>query len=117
MCRSDSRQSCRGWNLKESRQVREWQEQAWWEGYWEGYRQERTEGRREGLEWCVRCALRFRFRAEVPRDLAAAITSLADMQELPRWFGASQTADSLDAFRAAVGREGPDRHGPPTCRE
>ena len=47
-------------------------------------------------------ALRLRFKKRVPAKLAAAIEGLNDLDELSRWFDLSLTADSLEAFRAAV---------------
>jgi hypothetical protein len=80
------KQVLRGWNVRQSQQVMEWQEEA------------RVETRRADLL----CALQLRFRTEVPADLVEAVNSLTDLNELQRWFAASQTADSLETFRAAV---------------
>ena len=76
------KQSLKGWNMRESTVVNEWI----------------AEGQRETL-------LRFlhaRFKVPVPEDVTAAIEVAADAQELNRWVDLAATADSLDAFRAAI---------------
>jgi P2-related tail formation protein len=51
-------------------------------------------------------AIELRFRAPVPDDLTAAVTALTDLDELSRWFDATQTSDNLDTFRAAIASGG-----------
>jgi hypothetical protein len=59
----------------------------------------RAEARRED----VLKALELRFQIQVPADLAAAVNTLPNLEEASRWFEASQTARSLEDFRATVG--------------
>jgi len=47
-------------------------------------------------------AVRLRFGTPVPPDLADHLATIQSEAELDRWFDASLTAPSLDAFRAAV---------------
>jgi hypothetical protein len=84
------RRALRGWNMRQSQQVLEWQEEA------------RHETRIERARRYILRALQKRFQGPVPADLTERIESLTDLDELDRWFDASQTADSLAAFRAAV---------------
>ena len=79
-----------GWNVEESQQVLAWQEKA------------RREGKLEYARASLLRALQLRFRVQVPADLARAIEQVTSLDEMSRWFDASQTADSLEAFRAAV---------------
>jgi len=46
--------------------------------------------------------MQFRFPAQVPADLEAAIRAQTDPDTLSRWFGAALRATSLDEFRAVV---------------
>jgi hypothetical protein len=89
-CAAAWRRALEGWNMVESLQVLEWQNQA------------RAEERLVQLRRTILRALRLRFQREVPPDLATAIERLTDVNELERWFDASLTAASLEAFRAAV---------------
>jgi hypothetical protein len=81
------KQALEGWNVQQSQQVLEWQREA------------RTDQLRED----IRRGIQARYRSELPDDLEAALARLADLDELNRWFDAMLTADTLDAFRAAVG--------------
>jgi hypothetical protein len=80
------RKALKGWNMRESPQVLEWQAEA------------RLE---KGAE-DVRRAIRLRFGTPMPADLEDQLAALKSEAELDRWFDASQTAPSLDAFRVAV---------------
>jgi len=80
------RKVLKGWNMKESPQVLEWQAEA------------RMETRAED----VRRAIRLRFGTPVPEDLENQLVAIKKEAELDHWFDASLTAPSLDAFRAAV---------------
>jgi hypothetical protein len=84
--------------MQESPQVREWQAKAWAEGWAEG----RAEVRRETRAEDVRRAIRIRFGTPMPTDLKKQLAALQRDVDLDRWFEASQTASSLDAFRTAV---------------
>jgi len=84
------RRALEGWNVRQSQQVLEWQEMA---------RKEADIGR---LRADLQRALRLRFRVEIPKDLTAEIEEMTELDDLMRWFDASQTADSFDAFRSAV---------------
>lgn len=94
--------------MKESEQVLEWQAQARKEGRQQGWQEGRVEGHQKVRRASIQRAIELRFRTSVPPDLADAVMQLTDLDELSRWFDASVTCDSLDAFRAAVGRSVPD---------
>lgn len=83
-CLSLWRQALMGWNMRQSVVV--------------------NEVRAEVLREQIQRALELRFRTAVPADLVTALTAVTDLGELFRWFDASQTANSLDEFRAAVGQ-------------
>jgi hypothetical protein len=76
----------KGWNMTESPLVNKLQDEA------------RIETRMEDL----RRAIYVRFGTPVPADLEDQLAALKSKAELDRWFDASLTAPSLDAFRAAV---------------
>ena len=80
------RQALKRWNMQESPQVLEWQAAA--------SRETRAED--------VRRAIRFRFGVPMPADLERQLAALKGETDLDRWFEASQTSSSLEAFRAAV---------------
>ena len=80
----------KGWNMKQSQVVLEWQKEA------------RREGELAGQRAALLRAVRVRFKKKVPTKLSAAIAALNDADELARWLDAAVTADSLDEFRAAV---------------
>jgi hypothetical protein len=80
------RKALKGWNMTESPQVLEWQQEA------------RLETRKEYLQQAVQ----LRFGMAMPADLAERLVAVQNAAEVDRWFRASQTAPSLDAFRAAV---------------
>jgi hypothetical protein len=84
------RKALKGWNMRESPQVLEWQAEA------------RTEASLEKAAKYLRQALQLRFGVPVPEDLDGQIAAIKKEAELDRWFDASLTAPSLDAFRAAV---------------
>jgi hypothetical protein len=77
--------------MKQSQQVLEWQHEA----------------EAGCLRSVVLRALELRTHAPVPPDLAEAVARLTNLDELSRWFDAALTADSLDAFRLAIGRPAP----------
>ena len=89
-CRQRWRQALEGWNMRESQQVLEWQEEA------------RTEARVEMKRADLLRLLQLRFQTPVPGDLAAAVEVLHDLEELSRWFDVAATAASLDEFHATV---------------
>jgi hypothetical protein len=84
------RKALKRWNMRESPQVLEWQAEA------------RAEARLETRVEYLRRAIRLRFGAPMPADLEDQLAAIKSEAELDRWFDASQTAPSLDAFRAAV---------------
>jgi hypothetical protein len=84
------RKALKRWNMRESPQVLEWQAEA------------RAEARRETRAEDVRRAIRLRFGSPMPADLEDKLAAIKKEAELDRWFDASLTAPSLDAFRAAV---------------
>jgi hypothetical protein len=88
--RVEWKQALEGWNMRQSMVITEWQDEA------------REEGRREAQRTDLRRVLQTRFFVPVPDDLAAAIETVADSEELARWLDIALTAVSLDAFRAAI---------------
>jgi hypothetical protein len=74
------------WNMTKSKIIAQW----------------RAEAAVEQARADLLCALQLRFQTQVPADLATAIRTMTDLDELSRWFRASQTAGSLKEFRAAV---------------
>ena len=48
-----------------------------------------------------------RARTNIRELLTQAVAKLKDLQELSRWFDTTQTADNMNAFRAAVGKPAP----------
>jgi hypothetical protein len=84
------RKALKWWNMRESPQVLEWQAEA------------RAEARLETRVEYLRRAIRLRFGKPVPADLENQLAAIKNEAELDRWFDASQTAPSLDAFRATV---------------
>jgi hypothetical protein len=83
-------QALEGWNVKQSRQVLEWQAEARQEADLERFRRD------------ILRALELRYRGPVPTDLAAQVAALTDLEVLSQWFDATQTADNLEAFRASI---------------
>jgi hypothetical protein len=75
-------QALEGWNMLESPVVAEW----------------KAETKREDL---LR-VLQFRFPAQVPADLEAAIQTQVDLDTLSRWFDAVLRVASLDEFRSVA---------------
>jgi hypothetical protein len=80
------RKALKGWNMRQSPQVLEWQ----------------AEARVEKMAEVVRRAIRLRLANPVPADLEDQLTAIKKEAELDRWFDASLTAPTIDAFRAAV---------------
>lgn len=80
------KQALEGWNVKTSQQVQDW----------------KAEARQEDL---LRLLER-RCRTPVSADLAKVISEMFDHNQLNQWFDVAATADSLDAFRAAVHQAG-----------
>jgi hypothetical protein len=76
----------KGWNMTESPIVNKWQEEA----------------RIATRVAYVRRAVNLRFGTPVPADLEDQLAGIKSKAELDRWFDASLTAPTLDAFRAAV---------------
>jgi predicted transposase YdaD len=98
--RTEWKQALEGWNMRQSMVITEWQDEARAEGREEG----REEGRRETQRAALLQVLEARFSVPVPNDLTTAIQADADAEELARWLKIASTADSLDAFRAAIQR-------------
>lgn len=80
-------QALKGWNMRESEAVLEWQREA-----------ETERLRRDILR-----LLELRHHQGVPADLAAIVTVSSDLEELSHWFDFAVTTENLDAFRAAIG--------------
>ena len=84
------REALKGWNMRESPQVLEWQAEA------------RAEARYETRAEDIRRAIRLRLGTPIPSDLKEQLAGLKREADLDRWFEAALMAPSLDAFRAAV---------------
>lgn len=82
------KQALEGWNVRVSRQMQEWQNEA-----------VITTRRADLLR-----VLEKRGKGPVPGDLVEAIQATEDVELLSRWFDAALDANSLDDFRAAVQR-------------
>jgi hypothetical protein len=76
----------KGWNMTECSIVNRWQDEA----------------RKESAVEHVRRAIHLRFGTSLPAELDDQLATIKSKAELDRWFDASLTAPSLDAFRAAV---------------
>lgn len=76
-----------GWNVVESPQVLEWQQQAL------------KDGREKEREEAILRVLKHRFDGNVTDDLVAAIEAIDDFDELGRLFDCALTADSIVDFR------------------
>jgi hypothetical protein len=85
-CRNEWYQALEEWNMRQSQQVLEWK------------REERVESVRD----CLLHTLEVRFQTAVPADLAAAVQTVINLDQLNQLFDAALRAESLDAFRAAV---------------
>jgi hypothetical protein len=84
------KQSLERVDMWESQVIREWKNKG------------RDEGRLETRQDVLLRALRVRFRAEVPEDLAQQVRQTTDPEVLTRWFDAALVAQSLEAFRSVV---------------
>ena len=82
------KQALEGWNMRESAVIGEWI----------------AEGRLEAQRGALLRVLHTRLKIPVPADLKGAIEAVSDSAELGRLLDAAATADSLDAFRAALHR-------------
>ena len=80
------KRSLEGWNVRESMVVNEWI----------------AEGEAKGRRAALLQVLQARFRGKIPSDLMTTIEGASDADELSRWMPLAVTADSLDAFRAAI---------------
>jgi hypothetical protein len=80
------------WNVKQSQQVLEWQEEA------------RKEAAADQKRADVLRALQLRYRVPVPPDMAATLQQTRDLAELSRWFDAVLLNDTLEALRTALGQ-------------
>ncbi|MGH7200454.1 MAG: hypothetical protein ACREJB_07605 [Planctomycetaceae bacterium] len=79
----------KGWNMKQSQQVLEWQEEA------------RKEGREEALRHNLVRALEVRFEG-VPEELRSRITAQTDWATLNQWFDLALTAEDLESFQRGI---------------
>jgi hypothetical protein len=78
-----------GLNMRVSKQVLEWQEEA----------------RIEALRKTLLRLLGLRYGRPIPRDVSGAVGELTEEEDLSRWLDAFATAASLAEFRDAVGLE------------
>jgi hypothetical protein len=101
-CRDVWKQALKGWQMTESMQVREWQQEARTEALAEGEAKGEAIGEAKGRAAAVVKVLEARFTS-VPKDLADAIRATTGLDTLDRWLPLAVQADSLDAFRQAAG--------------
>jgi hypothetical protein len=92
--RVEWKRALEGWNVRQSQQVLEWQEEA--------RREALAKGQLETKRATVLRAVQVRLQSPVPADLVARVEAMTSLEELDRWFDAALTAASLDDFRAAV---------------
>jgi hypothetical protein len=92
-CRHIWQRLLEGWNVEQSMQVLEWQEQAEKRGL--------ARGRAEAL---LRI-LRKRLPSRVPADVEEAIRATSDLNQLDHWIDAAAGASTLTEFRRLAGLE------------
>jgi hypothetical protein len=85
-----------GWDMRESTIVAEWKAEGRAEG--------RAEGVVEGERRALLTVLGQKFGSPIPAGLAAAIEAQAAPDVLGHWLGLAVTAESLEAFQAAIVR-------------
>jgi hypothetical protein len=101
-----------GWNMRESTIVAEWKTEGRAEGKAEGLAEGiakgMAEGRAEGVVQGERRALLTvlgqKFGSPIPAGVASAIEAQAGPDVLGHWLGLAITAESLEAFHAAIVR-------------
>jgi hypothetical protein len=80
-----------GWNVRESQQVLEWKAEG------------KAEGQAETARDYLLFVLQARYRTPPPADVVARVNSMKNLAELKHWLGLTQSCDSLEQFRTAVG--------------
>lgn len=85
-CQPPWRDALEDWNMRESQQVLEWQEEA------------RVGMKRDDLLRLVQ----LRFPVPLPEDLVSAVRGEPDLAILARWFDIAATASSLDDLQARL---------------
>jgi hypothetical protein len=93
-----------GWDMLDSTIVAEWKAEGRAEGIAEGRAEGRAEGVVEGERRALLTVLGQKFGSPIPAGLAAAIAAQADPDVLGHWLGLAVTAESLEAFQAAIVR-------------
>lgn len=89
-CQPPWRHALEGWNMRQSQQVLEWQDEA------------RTETRVETKREDLLRLLQLRFADPLPADLVAAVRAQHDVAVLSQWFDTAATATSLDELHALM---------------
>jgi hypothetical protein len=89
-CHGLWKQALEGWNMRESQQVLEWQEEA------------RHEGRQEGRQEMLLNLLQVQFGSPLPESLVAEVRTLEDERELSRWMVAALRSATLGDFLGRV---------------
>ena len=87
-----------GWNVKQSAQVLEWQEEARREGRQEGWQEGRAEGILQGQAKALLDLLKGRFK-KVPAEVANQVKAAKDLSQIDEWFQAAITVPSMNEFR------------------
>lgn len=93
------REALKGWNVRQSQQVLEWQEEARREGRQQGL----AEGRAEERVASLLDVLGTRFPGEVDTDLEASIKAITDLSTLRAAYKSAILASSLEQFRRETG--------------
>lgn len=88
------RRALEGWNVRQSQQVLEWQNQARAEG--------KAEGQIKGQQSALLRVLQRRFLNPLSTDLVETIIAMNDLDVLARWLDAAVAAASLESFRASL---------------
>ncbi|VTR92973.1 Uncharacterized protein OS=Lachnospiraceae bacterium A4 GN=C804_02285 PE=4 SV=1 [Gemmata massiliana] len=89
-CRAEWELGLKGWNVRESMVVNGWKAEG------------RAEGRTEGRAEALLAVLEEKF-GSVPQDLVDTVRATTDADKLRQWVGAAVRAETLEAFRAAIG--------------
>ena len=89
-CQPEWADALKGWNMRESQQVLEWQAEA------------RKEGKAEGKTELVLRLLRRRTGTTVPKDLTSKVRGMMDLATLNEWFDIADEVTSIAEFRKRI---------------
>jgi hypothetical protein len=89
-CAEVWKRALKGWNMIQSQQIREWQEEA------------RLETRLETTRQVLLRALELRFPGAMSRRFRKRVEASDDLEELKRWFDAALTTQDWPTFSKTV---------------